>query len=888
MRDDLIKFLAGQKNLSHVFVATFNIDFIFIENVLLRALRKCGHPSLTVFADADEVATTFASQGRWVSRIGRRYRVVPIRMEPGFRFHPKAVMLAGTDNAALFIGSGNLTFGGMRQNDELWLRFESAQDGTGPLAAFKELADACLDRAPFPGPVRAELADAFDPEVHAWSKTIASPSGMLWRVGRGPALLDQLASQVGDLDVRRIVVASPYFDESGEALAAIAARWPRAAIEVLVQSGQSQLLGPAWSRIREPKSLVSVETSRGENAKAFIHAKFYAFLGESDAVLFAGSANCSRAALAIPGSGGNAENLAVVRLKASEVEEMVNSGVTVVDAPAVLQVSLPAVPATEPALAIHILGAHHEHGELVVVFVAPSLSQAIELVADGRTLSGTDVTVAGGVLRSRGLGVISRVQVTATVGGTRLASAEHWVDHEFLLSASSRQRQMSQAIGDHVAPGQWSFQGWTEVLRLLGDHLIHTPEGAARQAQREKADKEKPSTVAATDFFTTEYRLSGQRHDGGRLDEAARVLGLRGLLLDYFGISNDDHAEDKPVDEEDGDDDAVDKPAAVEKKERQSTRPKVKKSLSDAERRRGQRIARQIVDACTSKVFVETRPAAMLSSDLAIVAVLLVSGHAEGWLASEDFLDLTYRVWSFLFFDDGADDKGATRSAGGLERRHDKSETPLQFEDAIRSVRLAAALATWCFCCPKGIAHAETTRFEVATRLAVARLPWLWHLEARDKVERELFEIARRTGWLGPDVADRWIEVVSNWNHLFAEGRALAVFEQTLLQMEMPKLRELVKDDGIAAGTLLWQGPRLGFCTLAQPAKRRTRSDQSVPVLTLRSQNRDAKLSPPYLLPFRTLLRLAAESSPERFTQNHADALAGFATRVESLWASSR
>jgi len=114
------------------------------------------------------------------------------------------------------------------------------------------------------------------------------------------------------------------------------------------------------------------------------------------------------------------------------------------------------------------------------------------------------------------------------------------------------------------------------------------------------------------------------------------------------------------------------------------------------------------------------------------------------------------------------------------------------------------------------------------------------------------------------------------------------VFEQTLLQMEMPKLRELITDDGIAAGTLLWQGPRLGFCTLAQPAKRRSRSDQSVSVLTLRSQNRDAKLSPPYLLPFRTLLRLAAEGAPDRFTQDHAEALAGFATRVESIWASSR
>lgn len=888
MRDDLIKFLAGQKNLSHVFVATFNIDFIFIENVLLRALRKCGHPSLTVFADADEVATTFASQGRWVSRIGRRYRVVPIRMESGFRFHPKAVMLAGTEHAALFVGSGNLTFGGMRQNDELWLRFESAQDGTGPIAAFRELADACLDRAPFPGPVRAELADAFDPEVHGWSKTIAPPAGMLWRVGRGPALLDQLATQVGELDVRRIVVASPYFDEGGEALAAIAARWPRAAIEVLVQSGQSQLLRPAWSRIREPKSLVSVETSRGENAKAFIHAKFYGFVGESDAVLFAGSANCSRAALAIPGSGGNAENLAVVRLKATEVEEMVSSGVTVVDAPAVLQVSQPIAPTAEPALAIHILGAHHEHGELVVVFVAPPQSHAIELVADGRTLSGTDVTVAGGVLRARGLGVISRVQVAATVGGARLASAEHWVDHEFLLSASSRQRQMAQAIGDHVAPGQWSFQGWIEVLRLLGDHLIHTPEGAARQAPRENADREKQSTVAAAEFFTTEYRLAGQRHDGGRLDEAARVLGLRGLLLDYFGISNDDHAEDRPVDEEDGDDDAVDKPAAVERKERQSTRPIVKKSLSDAERRRGQRIARQIVEACTSKVFVETRPASMLSSDLAIVAVLLVSGHAEGWLASEDFLDLTYRVWSFLFFDDGADDKRASRSAGGLERRHDKSESPRQFEDAIRSVRLAAALATWCFCCPKGVAHAETARFEIATRLAVARLPWLWHLEARDKVEHELFEIARRTGWLGPDVADRWSEVVTDWNRLFAEGRALAAFEQALLRMEMSTLRDRVADDSIPVGTLLWQGRTMGFCALAQPAKRRSRADQSVSVLTLRSHGRETKLMPSYLLPFRALLELAIEGAPDQFTRSHAESLADFAARVESIMASAR
>ena len=349
MRDDVIKLLAGQKNLTHIFVATFNIDFIFIENVLLRELRKCGHPSLTVFADADEVATTFASQGRWVSRIGRRYRVVPIRMEPGFRFHPKIVMLAGAESADLFVGSGNLTFGGMRQNDELWLRFQSNQDGNGPFAAFRDFAEACLARAPHPASARTELREAFDPVQHAWARSLGSPTGVLAKVGNGPSMLDQMVDAVGALAVHRIVVGSPYFDEAGEAFAAIAAQWPGVPIEVMVQPGQSQLLAAAWARIRQPKSLVTVATSRGEDAHAFIHAKFYAFIGASDAVLCVGSANCSRAAMMLPGSAGNAEAVAVMRLKAREVDATLSSGLRVVEAPAVLRTELPPAPPPEPS-----------------------------------------------------------------------------------------------------------------------------------------------------------------------------------------------------------------------------------------------------------------------------------------------------------------------------------------------------------------------------------------------------------------------------------------------------------------------------------------------------------------------------------------------------------
>lgn len=97
-----------------------------------------------------------------------------------------------------------------------------------------------------------------------------------------------------------------------------------------------------------------------------------------------------------------------------------------------------------------------------------------------------------------------------------------------------------------------------------------------------------------------------------------------------------------------------------------------RRDLTEAERRRGRRIAKQIIDICSSAKFIEARPASMLASDLAIAAVLLVSGHAEGWLPDDDFLDLTYRTWCLLFFDDGSNEDAKSPNVGALVRRHER------------------------------------------------------------------------------------------------------------------------------------------------------------------------------------------------------------------------
>jgi hypothetical protein len=137
MRQDLITLLRREQDVTNAIILTHNIDFLFLQSVVFSTLKRCGYPTLTVFADAQCAAETFSSQAPLLDGLGVRYRVVPVAMPLGFRFHPKAVLLSGTAKATLFVGSGNLTFGGWRDNAEMWVRFDSDTDGTGAFVAFQ-------------------------------------------------------------------------------------------------------------------------------------------------------------------------------------------------------------------------------------------------------------------------------------------------------------------------------------------------------------------------------------------------------------------------------------------------------------------------------------------------------------------------------------------------------------------------------------------------------------------------------------------------------------------------------------------------------------------------------------------------------------------------------
>ena len=78
MRADVLEVISSAKDVTNAVILTHNIDFVFVQTLVLSAFRRCGHPTITVFADSGCATESFAHQKGVLTSLGVRYRVVPV------------------------------------------------------------------------------------------------------------------------------------------------------------------------------------------------------------------------------------------------------------------------------------------------------------------------------------------------------------------------------------------------------------------------------------------------------------------------------------------------------------------------------------------------------------------------------------------------------------------------------------------------------------------------------------------------------------------------------------------------------------------------------------------------------------------------------------------
>ena len=890
MRDDVLQIISSAKEVTNAIVLTHNIDFVFLQTVVLASFRRCGHPTITVFADAACAAESFAHQQPVLAGLGVRYRVVLVAMDPGFRFHPKALLLAGEEAATLLVGSGNLTFGGWRENAEVWVRFDSEKDGAAPFHAFKDYLAEILARVPLSDAIAAEVEDAFDAKSKRWVS--AQPAGdarLVGRVEAGPSLLDRMLDAVGSDPVEELLVCSPYFDDDGVGLREIVTRVGARRTTVLCQPERSMLNKQSWEPISGRATLLRADFTRasesGEARSAFMHAKFYAFRRAHEVIVLAGSANCSWAALISSDRVGNAELLAIRTVTPTEFEEEFLGELKVASEPVALRDD----PALDPdderssGPALRVLAARLEARSLLVAY-APPMAAIVECLIDGTPARFT--TVERGVLRAAS-GVAPRVvAIRGRVNGQLVESAPAWVDDEHHLRTTARGRSLADSIRARIRPGEWNASAWAEVLDVFCKHLTYMPvHHAVRVFTHGRTDDEPSGEVefTAADVFSPDYRAPalGSIQIPTAIGGAGHVRSLQQLLLRWFGVATEvvegEGGSGGTDDGGDNNDDTVDRPEQL--KAATASKPPTAMEVSECDRRRIHALLHRIEEVMTSAEFLAERSPDYLAADIKIASALLRIGLREGWVERKRFFDLTQKIWCSLFF------SSAPHGDVGwlwLEYRARTSEDMNAFVDEMRSAELSAALIGWKLAAPSHDGTPESARFELAAVLAVARLPWLWHGGEPDKIANELAVLLSHTADPTESREALVSQAEAEWALLLRRGHALRLLETAVSSMTPAEIRDRISSDELRPGDLLWQG-KAGFCVVRHWASRA--ANNNVTVLRLQGAGGEAKFKASFTIPMRALLSEDVVPRSDDFGGEPRKVLREFLDELDSAFA---
>ena len=597
--------LASTKRATTAVVLTHNIDFMFAQAVLVNRLRKAGAPRLTVFADAGCAAGSFKRQSEIANLVGRSFRVVPVDLGAGRRFHPKAIFLAGPEGPRLAIGSGNLGHGGWSGNREIWTHFDFPGEGGAAIAAFRDYLDKVCGLAEVSEAVSATVLEPFRSE--AWAADLPDPGGLL-SVPSDTPLLDQMLAEF-DGPPLSFDLLTPYFDAEGIAVCEVARRIP-VPIRVLIQHGREGLSAPAAAKL--PGSIEIRGVAPVDGQRQTIHAKLYAAHYSERVTVVAGSANCSRAAL-MSTHEGNAELMAASQLSEADYKDLLE-GIRLSDGPP----ALPEVAPNEDWDAIErppvrVLSASFESGALTVrCSFADAVPQQIRIVLSAATVlastsdSGTYVTE----VPDPG----SRLWVESDTATGPVRSAPMWIDHEAELRVGRPELNVQAKLGGHEGP--ISSDGLIDIFTLVVEHY-NSPVPWAGVAKRKAANP--PIEYDVGDVFSEGF---GQR-------SYARIFGGSHFETDEWSLMNDyfravgsmPHGND----DEDSEDDLDASPPETKQPR---ARPK---PLEPTQVQKLGRLIDRAVKSMSSMAFLESRPPARLGADIRTAALLFaIARRREG------------------------------------------------------------------------------------------------------------------------------------------------------------------------------------------------------------------------------------------------------------------
>lgn len=762
----LSRVMGSARSYTNAIVLTHNIDFIFAQSILLPKLRRHGAPKLTIFADAACATGSYKnSHGQLMATLGQTYRVVPVDLGEYRRFHPKAIMVAGPDRIRLAVGSGNLGHGGWSANREIWTYFEFPEGDGGPaIAAFQAYLQTVLELAPANPNLERAVLEIF--KTAKWAPELPEP-GQLFGLPADRTLLERMLEAAGG-NATSVDVITPYFDEGAVAAARVADGFG-CDVRLMVQAGKEGLSKSAADSLPGNVELVGITTHSGDRTPT-IHAKMYAARDEAGVTIFAGSANCSKAAL-LSTTGGNAELMAVSRIGLEEYEKLLE-GVELTGLAPDLPAAAPNEDWEEVSEApLRILSTRYEGGELFLRYklkAGTSPGQMTIIAGKNRYIAGA--TQAGGEVRVEIPDPGQSVMIELDADGVVTTSAPMWVDHEASLGRARPEQKFRSGAANRA--GEINLGELIDLMNDFDDHLgTSIPWSQERESQ---------ATVLGA--YKLEDTFSPTFGKGGIATKRSQDFGEPdhfGLLYSLFKTRSEDTDQKTTNDVPPPDDqEELDADEIAEKKARKPAPPEP--VLAEKLARALESISKRL----TSDKFLKSRPPERSTSDIQTFVALLAIARRRNWLKPETIDATSKRVFGALF--------GA---GGGLGLFTQYLWANEDFAANFQSPKLTAAVTLWL----SDLALSDTGA-ELKFNAALAAANWPWLTLPGDAAVLQW--IATFTEGLDePDLEVRLTEIWVSWAK---SGAAIALLRKELASADA--LWTLVGSPTVAAGEVLWQG----------------------------------------------------------------------------------
>ncbi len=283
----------SQPGYENTIFLTYSFDPIFFERVVWRALKIGGTRKVVVVGDRTRLVESVARSREALQHLGREYLLIPAQTNG--LFHPKLILRTGQKGAAVWIGSGNLTYSGWAVNYEL------ASSGIMHTRDDFVLEIVCWVNSFCNHPLVKKVLPSIKPSQPAPASTTSQQSLLLSSEKKG-SLAIQLARRWKNRKFKSLKILTGFTDETAAFVEWCYYKFGISDCVIYVDPSHASLKPEKLNDL--PLKLLVVPVKY----PPLQHAKLYWFSGKEGNGAVMGSPNCSRMAwLVPPEKGGNIE-----------------------------------------------------------------------------------------------------------------------------------------------------------------------------------------------------------------------------------------------------------------------------------------------------------------------------------------------------------------------------------------------------------------------------------------------------------------------------------------------------------------------------------------------------------------------------------------------------